>query len=127
MPPRLLALPLILLAAPVAAQETRESAAAKFRAEFARSDLNKDGVLTRDEVTVRMGRWRAGQKKVDAPQVKRLTDLWFGRADANGNGKVTEAEAQRLLTAVFDRYDRNRDGKLGGEDRVAAKPKAQGR
>ena len=127
MSPRLLIPPLLALAAPAFAQETRESAAAKFRGEFVQSDLNKDGVLTRAEVSARMGRMKAGQKRMDPVHVKRLTDLWFTRADLNKNGKVTEAEAQRLLTAVFDRYDRNGDGKLGGDDRLAAQPQARGR
>lgn len=127
MSPRLLVLPLLALAAPAFAQETRQTAAAKFRTEFTRSDINRDGVLTRPEVAQRMGRLKAGQKRMDPVHVKRLTDLWFGRADVNGNGKVTEAEAQTLLTAVFNRYDRNGDGRIGGDDRVAARPKTQGR
>lgn len=126
MPPRLLLLPLLALAAPAFAQETRASAAAKFRTEFTQSDANGDGVLTKAEVAARMGRMKAGAKPMDPVHVKRLTDLWFTRADLNKNGRVTEKEAQMLLTAVFDRYDRNGDGKLGGEDRVA-RPKPQGR
>lgn len=121
---RLLVLPLFLLAAPLAAQETQTSAAARFSREFAESDLNKDGVLTKSEVQTRMGRMKAGAKKMDPVHVQRLTDLWFSRADLNKNGKVTEPEAQTLLAAVFKRYDRNGDGKLGGTDRAAA-PKAK--
>lgn len=117
----LLALPLLGLAAPVSAQETQATAAARFSREFAQSDANKDGVLTRDEVSARMGRMKAGAKKMDPVHVKRLTDLWFTRADLNKNGKVTEPEAQTLLAAVFKRYDRDGDGKLGGGERAAAK------
>lgn len=123
----LLVFPLLALAAPVAAQETQASAAARFSREFASSDLNKDGVLTRDEITARMGRMKAGAAKMDLVHVKRLTDLWFGRADVNGNGKVTEAEAQTLLATVFKRYDANGDGKIGGQERAAAKARIQGR
>ena len=36
--------------APLAAQETQATAAARFSREFAASDINKDGVLTKDEV-----------------------------------------------------------------------------
>lgn len=114
------------LAAPALAQETRTSASAKFGKEFAASDTDKDGVLTKTEVQARIGRMGAGAKKIDAVHAQRLTDLWFGRADANKNGKVTQAEAQALLTATFDRYDANRDGKIGGQERAAAKAGAQG-
>lgn len=126
----LVLVPLLVLAGPLAAQETQASATQRFSREFAQSDVNKDGVLTREEVAARMGRMKAGAKKMDPVHVKRLTDLWFTRADLNKNGKVTEAEAQTLLTAVFKRYDRNGDGKLGGDDRAAvAGPgvKSQGR
>ncbi|PAX07588.1 EF-hand domain-containing protein [Sphingomonas lenta] len=119
--------PLALLAAPALAQETQASAAAKFSREFAQLDQNKDGVLTKDEVTQRMGRVRAqtktGVQKIDPTHTKRLADLWFARADLNKNGKVTEAEAQTLFAAIFKRYDRNGDGVLGGE-RTAAGPTA---
>ena len=126
--PRLI-LPLVLLAlpAPALAQETRASAAARFSREFAATDLNKDGVWTKAEVAQRLGRMRAGSKKPDPVNVKRLSDLWFGRADLNGNGKVTEAEAQGLLAAVFNRYDANKDGRIGGGERAAAKAGVQGR
>lgn len=126
MSPRLLFLPFLAVAAPAFAQETRASAAAKFRTEFTQSDANGDGVLTKAEVAARMGRMKAGAKPMDPVHVKRLTDLWFTRADANKNGKVTETEAQALLTTVFNRYDRNGDGKLGGDDRAAG-PRKPGR
>lgn len=129
MSPRLLSLPLLapllvpllVVAAPLSAQETQASAAARFSREFAVSDLNKDGVLTRPEVSARMGRMKAGAKRMDPVHVKRLTDLWFGRADVDKNGKVTEKEAQTLLTAVFRRYDANGDGRIGGDERATAK------
>ena len=117
----------LLVAVPAPAQETQASAAARFSREFAATDVNKDGVWTKTEVTRRFAGMRAGTKKPDPVNVKRLTDLWFGRADVNGNGKVTEAEAQRLLAAVFQRYDANKDGRIGGGERAAAKSGMQGR
>ena len=124
---RLLPILLLVLPAPALAQETQASAAAKFSREFAATDANKDGVLTKAEVGRRMGRMRLGTKRPDAANAKRLTDLWFSRADANKNGKVTEPEAQRLLAAVFQRYDANRDGRIGGGEKATAKSKMQGR
>jgi len=117
-------LALIALSTPTLAQETRTSAAAKFKGEFAASDTNGDGVLTRAEVAARIGKMGAGKGKLDPVHAKRLTDLWFGRADANKDGKVTQAEAQALLTATFDRYDANRDGKVGAGERATAKADA---
>ena len=124
---RLLPILLLVLPAPVLAQETQASAAAKFSREFAATDANKDGVLTKAEVQARMGRMRLGAKRPDAANAGKLTDLWFSRADLNKNGKVTEPEAQRLLAAVFQRYDANRDGRIGGGEKATAKSKMQGR
>lgn len=124
---RSLFLILLALPAPALAQETQASAAAKFSREFKATDANGDGVWTRAEVAGRLGRTRAGAKKLDPVNVKRLADLWFGRADVNKNGRVTEAEAQGLLAAVFRRYDANGDGRIGGGERAAAKAGAQGR
>ncbi|MFS0771966.1 hypothetical protein [Sphingomonas sp. 1P08PE] len=126
----IVALPLLALSAlaalPAAAQETRASAAAKFGKEFAASDTNKDGVLTRAEVQARIGNMGAGAKKIDAVHAKRLTDLWFDKADADKNGKVTQAEAQALLAATFAKYDADKDGKIGTAERQSAK-RAAGR
>ncbi|HVF94984.1 MAG TPA: EF-hand domain-containing protein [Sphingomonas sp.] len=109
------------LAAPALAQETRASAAAKFKSEFALSDADKNGVLTRAEVQARIGQMKVGPGRPDAVHAKRLADLWFDRADANKNAKVTEAEAQALLAATFKRYDADGDGKIGSSERGAAK------
>ena len=115
------------LAGPVLAQETRASASAKFKAEFAASDTNKDGVLTRAEVQARIGNMKVGwQGRPDPVHAKRLADLWFTSADKNKDGKVTQAEAQALLAATFAKYDANKDGKIGGDERAAAKAEVQG-
>ena len=120
-------LTLAIIASPVSAQETRASASAKFKAEFAASDANKDGVLTQAEVQARIQRMRAGKTKTDPVHAKRLAGLWFANADANKNGKVTEAEGQALLVATMDRYDANRDGKVGTGEKAQAKKAILGR
>lgn len=112
---------LAALVAPALAQETRASAAAKFKAEFAASDANKDSVLTKPEIVARIGRMRVGRAKADPARTQKLADLWFANADADKNGKVTEGEAQALLAATFARYDANKDGKVGAGERGAAK------
>ena len=117
-----------LLAAPAFAQETRASVSAKAAREFALTDADKDGAVTRAEIQARIAAMSAGPRKIDATHAKRLTDLWFGRADANKDGKVTRAEYQALLLAVFDRYDADGDGKVGGAgERAAAKAGIEGR
>jgi len=116
----LIAVTLVGLATPALAQETRASAAAKFRTEFAASDTNKDGVLTRAEVQARIGQMKTGQGRLDPVHAKRMADLWFTSADKNKDGKVTQAEAQALLAATFAKYDANGDGKIGGDERAAA-------
>jgi hypothetical protein len=114
------------LAGPALAQETRASASAKFKTEFAASDTNKDGVLTRAEVQARIGQMKVGPGRPDPVHAKRLADLWFTSADKNKDGKVTQAEAQALLAATFAKYDANHDGKIGGDERAAAKADVQG-
>ena len=88
--------PLVLLlalgaATPAFAQETQASAAAKFRKEFAATDTNKDGVLTRAEVLARISGMAVNGKRPDPVHAKRLADLWFTNADVNKDGKVTQA------------------------------------
>jgi hypothetical protein len=114
------------LATPALAQETRASASAKFKTEFAASDTNKDGVLTRAEVQGRISNMKVGPGRPDPVHAKRLADLWFTSADKNKDGKVTQPEAQALLAATFAKYDANKDGKIGGDERAAAKAEVQG-
>ena len=114
------------LATPALAQETRASASAKFKAEFAARDTNKDGVLTRAEVQAGISQMKVGPGRPDPVHAKRLAELWFSSADINKDGKVTQPEAQALLAATFAKYDANKDGKIGGDERSAAKSQMQG-
>ncbi len=114
------------LAMPALAQETRASVSAKFKAEFAARDTNKDGVLTRAEVQAGISQMKVGPGRPDPVHAKRLAELWFSSADTNKDGKVTQPEAQALLAATFAKYDANKDGKIGGDERSAAKSQMQG-
>ena len=102
------------LASPALAEETRASAAAKFKAEFAAPDTNHDGVLTRAEVQARTAQMKTGQGQVDPVHAKRLADLWFDSADRNKDGKVTMAEAQALLAQMMAKYQAQRAGGVEG-------------
>jgi len=99
---------------------------AKFKAEFAARDTNKDGVLTRAEVQAGISQMKVGPGRPDPVHAKRLAELWFSSADTNKDGKVTQPEAQALLAATFAKYDANKDGKIGGDERSAAKSQMQG-
>ena len=111
----------LALAAPAVAQETQASVAAKFHREFVATDANKDGLWSLAEVQARTARMHPAGRKDSAALAKKLAVLWFARADANRDRKVTEPEAQALLAATFQRYDANGDGRIGGDERAAAR------
>jgi len=92
----------------------------KLRAEFDKSDTNKDGVLTQAEVNARIAQMSRGNKNLSAAQTRQLSTLWFSRADANHDGKVTPAEMQALFKATANRYDTNHDGVISIAERNAA-------
>lgn len=89
-------------------------------AEFRARDLNHDGVLTKSEVAAGIAKMRVGKGPSGAAQTQALTDLWFSRADANGDGKVTLAEMQGLMTRVAAQYDTNHDGVVSIAEQRAA-------
>ena len=89
-------------------------------AEFKARDTDRDGVLTKAEVAAGVARMRVGKGPGAAAQTQALTDLWFSRADADGNGKVTLPEMQGLMVKVAARYDTNHDGTVSREEQRAA-------
>lgn len=97
-----LLLALLTLATPAVAQT---HGGASFAKEFAATDANKDGILTRAEVAARMRHMKvAGRGELDATHAKRVADLWFANADTNKDGKVTRAEGQALLDKTVAAY-----------------------
>ena len=111
---------LVLGATPALAQETQASVAAKFHREFVATDVDKDGSWSLAEVQKRTAHMRP-TKGSDPALGKKLAQLWFSRADANKDRKVTEREAQALLAATFKAYDADGDGKIGTTERATAK------
>lgn len=89
---------------------TRAGSRAWVRTEFARADLNRDGVLARGEVTQvvnrHYGRLSTGRSRI-------LTNMWFNRLDANKSNSISRQEAQSVNDEFWNRFDRNRDGRLG--------------
>ncbi|WP_375427261.1 hypothetical protein [uncultured Sphingomonas sp.] len=93
---------------------TRAASRAWVRTEFARADVNRDGVLARGEVTRAVnrhhGRLSTGRSRI-------LTNMWFNRLDGNRSNSIGRDEAQTVNDEFWDRFDRNRDGRLGPRER----------
>ena len=117
LPAALSLLPLLIAAAPAAAQAIDP----KIRAEFDKTDANHDGVLTRAEIDARVARMDVGKNKMPPGKAKQISGAWFNTADANHDGKVTPAEMQGLFRALASRYDTNHDGVVSLEERAAAR------
>ncbi|GAA0656356.1 hypothetical protein FHT00_002442 [Sphingomonas insulae] len=111
-------LPLLIVAAPSLAADKIDP---KIRAEFDRTDANKDGVLTRAEIDARVARMDVGKAKLPPGKAKAISGAWFNTADANHDGKVTPTEMQGLFRALASRYDTNHDGVVSLDERAAAR------
>lgn len=99
---------------------------------FARMDTNHDGMLSRQEFDAPMGpppggpggpggHGRHGMMR------GHMAAMWFDRADANHDGKVTLAEAQDAAAKMFARMQewRERRGGMGGGDMPPPPPPPQ--
>lgn len=97
-------------------------------------DTNKDGTLTKEEVTAGIDKKIAdndkdGDKAVSLEEFKaewaKITSermvRAFQRMDRDGSGKVTAEELKTPALEMFDRMDRNDDGKLSKEDRKSGR------
>ena len=116
----LLILPALALSLPAVAQ-TRGAGQARLDAEFARTDRNHDGVVSRDEFARRLSHLTIAGRGVTPQETRALADHWFARADRDHDGRVSRAEAHALYAQVFDRADANHDGRISPAEREAAK------
>jgi hypothetical protein len=110
-------LPAMLIATPALAQKVDP----KIKAEFDKTDANKDGFLTRAEIDARVARMDVGKNKMPPGKAKAISGAWFNTADANHDGKVSPTEMQGLFRALASRYDTNRDGVVSLDERTAAR------
>ena len=116
--------PLAVAAAP-AKHRTAPAVDARLMTEFRASDTNRDGVLDRAEVAARTARMRAMNGSTSAADMKALGNVWFTRADANHDNKVTPAEMQAVFRATFREYDTNHNGRIEPAELAAAKARAR--
>jgi hypothetical protein len=115
-------LPVLLLAAAAvpayAAMPSRSGAQGWTRAQFAAADRNRDGALSRGEVTAAVnrhyGRLSTGRSRI-------LTNMWFNRLDRNKSNSVSRSEADAALAEFWGRFDRNRDGRFNPREEQAAR------
>jgi Ca2+-binding EF-hand superfamily protein len=117
----LLATPALAADKPAPSAKTAAAVSPRIKAEFARSDANKDGFLTRAEVQARVQRMDVGRSRMSPAQVQMLASTWFTTADTNRDAKVSPAEMQRLLARIAGRYDTNGDGVVSVAERQAAR------
>lgn len=116
--PALLLIGLVPAAHAQSALNDRAQSRAWVRAEFSRADMNRDGVLSRGEVTRAVnrhyGRLSTGRSRI-------LTNMWFNRLDGNESNSINRQEAQAAAAEFWGRFDRNRDGRLGPRERQRAR------
>jgi hypothetical protein len=117
--------PILLIAAlavavPALAQRGPASSTATpgwIKSEFGRADRNKDGQLSRGEVTAAVnrqyGRLSTGRSRI-------MTNMWFNRLDGDKSNGIGIDEAQAFGREFWDRFDTSRDGKLDAKERQAA-------
>lgn len=108
----------LLVAAPAAAQSDKPMSKADFTKQqtrkYERYDVNKDGVVTAEEVMqVRPAR------KDGTPYTLESTQKSLAKRDADKDGKVTVAEAVASEMPRFDKMDANKDGTVTAAERDA--------
>ena len=140
--PPIFALIAVLLASAVLAAETASGADSRLAAQFRNADADGDGKLSRAEAGRAAPGWAARFDAIDADRDGKISpeeirasrragkdgrksavatkfDQLFDRADADGDGILSQGEAQTGLPRVatkFDRIDKNGDGRLTREE-----------
>lgn len=111
----------MMRAAPMATTMTRAEVTARVQAQFARRDLNRDGVLTPDELQPRAGQ-RGKRANVmvrhggpgGTPHTMGDANAAFDRLDANRDGNISRDEFGRAREVRIEkRVVRNQAGQSG--------------
>ena len=99
-----------------------ERAAPLLAKQFDAVDANRDGQISPEEIRAfrRAGRGeRRARGSARGAQAGAKFELYFARADSDGDGALSRAEAERGLPRVakkFERIDRDGDGRLTREE-----------
>jgi len=102
-----------------------ERAAPLLAKQFDAVDANRDGQISPEEIRAfrRAGRGeRRASGGARGAQAGAKFELYFARADSDGDGALSRAEAERGLPRVakkFERIDRDGDGRLTREEMQA--------
>ena len=102
-----------------------ERAAPLLAKQFDAVDSNRDGQISPEEIRAfrRAGRGeRRASGGARGAQAGAKFELYFARADSDGDGALSRAEAERGLPRVakkFERIDRDGDGRLTREEMQA--------
>jgi hypothetical protein len=96
-----------------------ERAAPLLAKQFDAIDANRDGQISPEEIRAFR---RAGRGSARGAQAGAKFELYFARADSDGDGALSRAEAERGLRRVakkFEHIDRDGDGRLTREEMQA--------
>lgn len=107
----------LAVAAPAAAQ-SRAEWRARALSTFAAADRDRNGELTRGEVTRRIV--ATGHRGMTTGRSRILTNHWMSRLDNDRSNSVSRREALAGASELFARADVNRDGRIGPRERQAA-------
>ena len=106
-------------------RDEAQKAAPLVAKQFDAIDVNRDGRISPEEMRAfrRTGRLERGARGgARADQAGAKFELYFARADTDGDGVLSRAEAERGLPRVarkFERIDRDGDGRLTREEMQA--------
>jgi Ca2+-binding EF-hand superfamily protein len=99
-------------------REEARKAAPLLARQFDAIDVNRDGQISPEE----MRAFRRSGRLARSAKAGAKFDLYFTRADTDGDGALSRAEAERNLPRVakkFERIDRDGDGRLTREEMQA--------
>jgi Ca2+-binding EF-hand superfamily protein len=108
----------------------REARMAERRAKaFAAMDADKNGQISRDEFMAHRQGGNDGAKKGYGMGMRGHHGgrMLAGMADADKDGRITQAEFVTAALARFDKADTNKDGTLSVEERKAMQEKMRGK